>query len=115
VEGEDIISPNDFHWLTTKPQLNILVTFNLAMVVSNIKAWLYTYVLKLRATSTVKTWLPFVNVIQKFQKAVQMYVSPYIQAGYRTQLSKSVLSCQYWEVGGCFFMQKNTETAVTTS
>jgi hypothetical protein len=40
------------------------------MVISNIKAKLY--VLKLRATSTEKTLLLIVNVIQKFQKAVQM-------------------------------------------
>jgi hypothetical protein len=61
------------------------------MVISNIKAKLY--VLKLR-TSTDKTWLLFVNVIQKFRKAVQMCVPPYIQAGHGTQLSKSVLSLQ---------------------
>jgi hypothetical protein len=34
----------------------------------------------------------------KFRKAVQMCVPPYIQAGHGTQLSKSVLSRQNWDV-----------------
>jgi hypothetical protein len=62
----------------------------------NIKAKLY--VLKLRATSVEKTWPLLVNVIQKFWKAVQMCVPPYIQAGHGTQLSKSVLSRQNRDV-----------------
>jgi hypothetical protein len=66
------------------------------MVISNIKAQLY--VLKLRATRAEKTWFLFVSVIQKFQKAVQMCVPPYIQAGHGTQLSKSALSRQNRDV-----------------
>jgi hypothetical protein len=64
------------------------------MVISNIKAKLF--VLKLRATSAEKNWLLFVNVIQKFRKAVQMCVPPCIQLGHGTQLSKSVLSRPNW-------------------
>jgi hypothetical protein len=38
--------------------------------------------------------LLFVNVIQKFRKAVQMCEPPYIQAEHGRQLSKLVLSLQ---------------------
>jgi hypothetical protein len=82
--------------MTTKPQQIILVILFFTMAISYIKAKLY--VLKLRATSAEKTWLLFVNVVQKFLKTVQMCVPPYIQAGHGTQLSKSVLFRQSRDV-----------------
>jgi hypothetical protein len=60
------------------------------MVISKIRAKLY--ILKLKATSEEKNWLLFVNVIQKFRKAVQMSSPPCMQAGHGTQIPKSVLS-----------------------
>jgi hypothetical protein len=61
------------------------------MVISDIKA---SYTHKTQGKKHRKNLLLFVNVIQKFWKVVQMREPPYIQVGHRTQLSKSVLSCQ---------------------
>jgi hypothetical protein len=56
---------------TTKPQQIIPVILLFTVVISNIMVKLY--VLKLRATSVEKkTWILFVNVIQKFLKQYQM-------------------------------------------
>jgi len=41
---------------------------------SNINAKLYVGLLKLNVTTAEITWLLFVNLIQKFQNAVQMCV-----------------------------------------
>jgi hypothetical protein len=91
-ERRIILSSDLLRLTTTKPQQIILVILFFTMVISDIKAKLY--ILRLRTTRAEKPWLLFVNVIQKFQKVVQMCFPPYIQAGHRTQLSKSVLSCQ---------------------
>jgi hypothetical protein len=45
-----------------------------------------------------KSWLLFVNVIQKFRKAVKMWVPLYIHVGHGTQFSKSLLFRQRVDV-----------------
>jgi hypothetical protein len=65
------------------------------VVISNIKA---KYAYKTQGNKHRKNLVSIVNVIQKFQKAVQMCELPYIQVGHGTQLLKSVPSHQNWDV-----------------